>query len=71
MFTGTITQNNTTIAANTAKLATLAAIQPPTPQTLEEIKSLTEQNVELGEINYKLQTAITTATYLSSKVKTI
>tara|TARA_R110002020_G_scaffold71722_2_gene185040 strand:- start:950 stop:1942 length:993 start_codon:yes stop_codon:yes gene_type:complete len=71
VFTGTITQNNTTIAANTAKLATLAAIQPPTPQTLEEIKSLTEQNVELGEINYKLQTAITTATYLSSKVKTI
>jgi len=71
VFTGTITQNNATIVANTAKLATLAAIQPPTPQTVQEIKSLNEQNVELGEINYKLQTAITTATYLSSTVKTV
>ena len=70
VFTGTITQNNTTIVANTAKLATLAAIQPPTPQTVDEIKSLSEQNVELTEMNIKLQTSITTSTYLSSKVKT-
>jgi len=71
VFTGTITQNNAAIAANTAKLATLAAIQPPTPQSLEEINSLTEQNVELGEVNIKLQTSIRTATYLSSTVKTV
>ena len=70
VFTGTITQNNTTIVANTAKLATLAAIQPPTPQTVDEIKSLSEQNVELTEMNIKLQASITTSTYLSSKVKT-
>ena len=70
VFTGTITQNNTTIVANTAKLATLAAIQPPTPQSVDEIKSLGEQNVELVEINIKLQTAIQNAQYLSSKVKT-
>ena len=70
VFTGTITQNNTTIVANTAKLATLAAIQPPTPQTVDEIKSLGEQNVELTKINIKLQSSITTSIYLSKTVKT-
>ena len=70
VFTGTITQNNTTIATNTAKLATLLAINPQTPQSVDEIKSLGEQNVELTKINIKLQTAIQNAQYLSNKVKT-
>ena len=48
----------------------LIDIIEPTPQTVDEIKSLGEQNVELTEINIKLQTAIQNAQYLSSKVKT-
>tara|TARA_R100000008_G_C3560517_1_gene155866 strand:+ start:220 stop:1206 length:987 start_codon:yes stop_codon:yes gene_type:complete len=70
VFTGTIAQNNTTIATNTAKIATLVALNPQTPQSVQEMKSLSEQNVELGKVNVKLQTSIETATYLSSIVKT-
>ena len=71
IFETQISQNETTMVENTAKIAQLAAIQPQTPQTIEEIRVLGESNINLQMMNTKLQTAINSSTYLSETVKTV
>jgi hypothetical protein len=70
VFEGEIVKNNTTITKNTATIASLTSIQPMTPQQVDEVETLIEENKNLVELNIKLQTSITKSTYLSSKVKT-
>jgi len=71
IFEAQVTQNETTMVENTAKIAQLAAIQPQTPQTIEEIQRLGESNINLAEMNVRLQIAIKDSTYLSETVKTV
>jgi len=65
-----IPKNNATVVKNTASIASLATIQPATPQTVDEIKALTEENNRLIELNLKLEAGIRFGTYLSKTVKT-
>ena len=71
VFAAQIEVNKILIKANVAKIATLAAIQPQTKQTVDEIIETTEANIELEEQNKRLNDAIINDTYLSDKVKTI
>ena len=71
IFESQMATNESTVVENTGKIATIVAIQPQTPQTIEEIRVLTETNVNLGLMNIRLQTAINDSTYLSETVKTV
>ena len=78
VFGAQIEVNKILMKVNLAKIATLSAVQPMTPQQIDEVKELMEHNNQLLEQNANLNTAITGVTptgekksYLSNKVKTV